>query len=147
MNIWQYTTCGILVLVSISPSISWAKAKPKIEKPEVQAFLEEAERCGGAEGVNAAIAAIYGRTELHYAALYNDIFSVRLLLADEKSTINATDRAGATPLALAAEYGSLQAVKLLLNAGANGAIADKEGRTALDKAQENNHHLIVDLLQ
>ena len=54
---------------------------------------------------------------------------------------------GETALYYAALWGKIQVVEALLNAGADKAVKDKWGKTALDKAQEKNHTAIVKLLR
>ena len=57
------------------------------------------------------------------------------------------DDNGRTALHWAALHGKIQVVEALLNAGADKAVKDEDGRTALDLAQYNNHPAIVKLLR
>ena len=54
---------------------------------------------------------------------------------------------GRTALHRAAYNGKIQVVEALLNAGADKAVKDIDGETALDLAQRNNHPAIVKLLR
>jgi ankyrin repeat protein len=60
---------------------------------------------------------VEGRTDLHYAALANDVAAVgeRLAAGDDP---DASDRQGFTPLHLAAQEGALNAAEILLDHGA-----------------------------
>ncbi len=82
-----------------------------------------------------AISAMFGEEEL-----------TRLLLA-HGAKVNEPDGPGVTPLMFAAEYGYLDIVKLLLDHGANPVITDKQGKTAYDKAKENQHTAVANLLE
>ena len=60
------------------------------------------------------------------------------LLIDEGADLNATMMAGITPLHLAASYGSLESVKLLVENGARIDTVDDLGQSATDRAEMNN---------
>ncbi len=84
---------------------------------------------------------------MHDAALGGHA-DVIVLLLDWGARIDATDRdAGATPLMLAASLGRATAVALLLRRGANAALRDHAGRTALDRAKETDEDDTVKLLE
>ncbi len=51
------------------------------------------------------------------------------------------------PLAIAADHGSIELLRLLLANGADAALPDRLGRTALTAAEENGHAQIVALLR
>jgi uncharacterized protein len=71
-----------------------------------------------------------GRTELHYAALANDVAAVedRLAAGDD---LDASDRQGFAPLHLAAQEGSLAVARELLDRGATVDQPNAFGNTAL----------------
>lgn len=94
---------------------------------------------------------IPGYTLLHVAAVRIDTAALRWLLPKGLKNVNhrnprgwilpkgldvnARNSLGETPLLLAAEKGNAEAVKLLIEGGADKSIADKKGRTPLQLAQ------------
>ena len=91
-----------------------------------------------------------GRTPLITAALYGATECVRLLLArggKEKLELDAQDDAEWTGLYWAAYSSNREAIELLLEAGADPAIRNEDGKTALDVAREKGHQPCIALLQ
>jgi len=88
----------------------------KKNKPAILAMLEK-----GAQ-VNRP-----GWTALHYAAAAGDLDIMKLLL-ERHAHIDAASPTGTTPLMLAAQEGQEDAVKLLLQAGADAALKDRAWR-------------------
>ena len=87
-----------------------------------------------------------GTTALHWAAHWNDVETVRLLL---KAGANpkVTNRFGASPLAEAAALGSAALVEALLNAGADAkALTTPDGETVLMTASRAGNEAAVKLL-
>lgn len=78
-----------------------------------------------------------GWTPLHYAATGGHVDIVQILL-DENAYIDAESPNKSTPLMMAAKYGSLAAVKLLLESGADPRLRNQLGMTAIDFAQQAN---------
>lgn len=88
-----------------------------------------------------------GGTPLHDAALGGSADVINLLL-DRGANINAVDReSGATPLMLAASLGRASAVAALLKRGADPALKDLRGLTALDRAKKAEDPEIIRLLE
>lgn len=78
-----------------------------------------------------------GWAPLHYAAT-NGHLAIMSLLLEHHAYIDAESPNGTTPLMMAAHYGSPESVKLLLEAGADPAIKNRLGLTAIDFAQRAN---------
>ncbi len=76
-----------------------------------------------------------GWTPLHYAATGGHIAIMRLLL-DNHAYIDAASPNGSTPLMMASQYGTNDAVKLLLDAGADPMLKNIKGLTAIDFARQ-----------
>ena len=64
-------------------------------------------------------------------------------MLDAGAAINHANKQGETALMRAAGAGSQFAVEILLEAGAEPALTDFTGRTALDLARENRRNRIV----
>jgi len=78
-----------------------------------------------------------GWTPLHYAATKGHL-AVMTMLLDENAYIDAASPNGTTPLMMAAHYGTPQAVKLLLEAGADPMLKNDLGLNAQDFANKAN---------
>lgn len=78
-----------------------------------------------------------GWAPLHYAAAGGHIDVIQLLL-DENAYIDAESPNKTTPLMMAAHYGSPEAVKLLLEAGADPTLRNELGLTAANFAEGAN---------
>ena len=74
-----------------------------------------------------------GWAPLHYAASRGHIPMIDLLL-EHHAYIDAESPNRTTPLMMAAGYGSVQATRILLRAGADATLKNAEGLTALDFA-------------
>jgi ankyrin repeat protein len=82
---------------------------------------------------------------LHYAATSGNPQVVQLLL-EHYAYIDAESPNGSTPLMMAAMYGSAEAVRVLLDAGADATVKNAIGLTALDFAQKAGHEDAVALI-
>ena len=89
----------------------------------------------------------FGRTALMYSASGPYPGTVRTLL-ERGANPNSRDAVEHwTPLMFAAAEGQADVVRALLSHGANGAVTDDDGDTALDFARRNGHAEVVRLLE
>lgn len=86
-----------------------------------------------------------GWAPLHYAATGGSQAILSLLL-DSHAYIDAESPNGSTPLMMAAMYGTPQAVKLLLEAGADPLLKNQQSLTAIDFARRASRTESVELL-
>ena len=68
------------------------------------------------------------------------------VLIDAKANLNVTDAKDNTPLHYAAGYGQLEPVKMLVGAGADISLKNKDGHTAQEIAKMNAQEEIMKLL-
>lgn len=86
-----------------------------------------------------------GWTPLHYAASTGQVAVIEFLL-ENSAYIDAESPNGSTPLMMAAMYGSPEAVKVLIQAGADLGIKNQLGLTALDFAVRGNRQNAKELI-
>lgn len=80
-------------------------------------------------------------------AAKNDVATIIGMLLDRGADPNSLDRATGQPaLHIASEAGSLSAATVLLAAGANGSLKDKQNMRPLDLALKAGHEAIAELL-
>ena len=89
-----------------------------------------------------------GWTPLHYAVsnAHTDTLAITQLLLDHSAYIDAASPNGSTPLMLAAMYGPIDAVKLLLQEGADPSLKNQLGLSAIDFANRASRQDIADLI-
>jgi len=131
-----------------------AKADPKAKDSKgvwdsLMLALSEG-RGGAAEkliaaGATVPSAPVNGLAPLVHAIYGGDLQSVRLVLAT-KPDLGARDDDGWSALELAAYNGYPQIAMELLRAGIDPDLKDKEGKTALDRAKQNQRTEIIALL-
>lgn len=87
-----------------------------------------------------------GWTPLHYAATGGHVPVIEFLL-EHSAYIDAESPNGTTPLMMAAMYGSPEAVKHLIQAGADLQVRNGANMTALEFAQRGNRPNNIELMQ
>jgi ankyrin repeat protein len=139
------TTLTLLPPEGSLPSRNDTSRSSSISEPDSALF--DAIRGRDLEGVKASIkngantlAEQKGWLAIHYCAKHG---SKRILLAvieagTPDAVVNARDKAGKTPLHIAAELGSVEVGKILLQRGAEHHAKDEDGDTPLDMA--NKYH-------
>lgn len=86
-----------------------------------------------------------GWTPLHYAASQADTALITLMI-DNYAYIDAESPNGTTPLMMAARYGTLEGVKLLLEEGADPMLKNQLGLTAYDFAMQGERKDSAELI-
>ncbi|XP_061906883.1 ankyrin repeat and death domain-containing protein 1A-like isoform X5 [Entelurus aequoreus] len=97
------------------------------------------------KGLNANAMNVHGRTALHYAVAGKNKEAVELLLR-RRVRVDQRDKFGVAPIHLAAWFGSLDILKLLVRAGAEQKIENEEGLNIMHCAAVNNHTDIVEYI-
>ena len=99
-------------------------------------------------GADATITEGTGINLVHWATITNRPDVIPVLLA-AKADLNATDENGFTPLMYAAtvDEGNIDAATVLLKAGADRSIRNKENRTPLDQARYYKHTKLAEALK
>lgn len=108
-----------------------------------QTAVETWGRFGSHLGMNPVLSAAvggFGLPSSFWVSLLN------ALLLENPNHVHSTNRNGATALALAAQFGNVEAVKTLLAAGAAVDAADIQGATGLVGATFNGHVSTVEAL-
>lgn len=122
--------------------IAWPKTQVEWRSPKDESPLMIASLRGQTQIVRQLIArdadvSKPGWAPLHYAATGGHLEIMQILL-DAYAFIDAESPNKSTPLMMAAKYGSAAAVKLLLEAGADPAVRNELGMSAVDFAQSSN---------
>ena len=87
-----------------------------------------------------------GRRALNWAAWYNDVPVVELLLA-AGAEIDAVNNTGFSPLHHAAEAGSPDAARALIAGGADPDLTNFAGRVPIQTARANGNTKLVEILR
>lgn len=130
--------------------IDWPKtdlnaANPANETPLMMAVLKGHTALAAAMLDKDADVNKQGWAPLHYAATSGHIELIRLLI-EKHAYIDAESPNGSTPLMMAAQYGTLSAVKLLLEEGADPLLKNQLGLTAIDFAQRAQRKENADMI-
>ena len=131
--------------------VVWPKTRVDVRNPQDESPLMLAALRGQLELVKKLVerdADINktGWTPLHYAATGGHVPVIEYLL-DNSAYIDAESPNGTTPLMMAAMYGSPEAVKHLIQAGADLQVKNGAHMTALDFALKGNRPNNIELMQ
>uniref|UniRef100_A0A3Q3J6Y3 Death domain-containing protein n=1 Tax=Monopterus albus TaxID=43700 RepID=A0A3Q3J6Y3_MONAL len=101
------------------------------------------------KGLNANAKNVHDRTALHYAVAGKNSGAVQFLL-QRRVKVDQKDKYGVAPVHLAAWFGNVEIMKLLVQAGAESKVENEEGLNIMHCAAINNHpeiieHIINDL--
>ncbi len=83
---------------------------------------------------------------IHLAAASNYLGALQALLDRRPQDVDAKTNIGITPLMMAATEGHAEAVRLLLQFGADCTLQDDEGLTAKDVASRNGNEALIPFL-
>lgn len=130
--------------------IEWPKTNVEWRTPQDESPLMMAALKGHADLARKLIARgadinKTGWTPLHYASTHGHLAIMQMLL-DEHAYIDAESPNGTTPLMMAAHYGTTEAVRLLLEAGADPLLKNQLGLTAIDFANRGNRPDAAELI-
>ena len=130
--------------------IDWPKTNVEVRTPQDESPLMMAALKGEIDLCKRLIARDAdvnkpGWAPLHYAATGGHVGIMELLL-EHHAFIDAQSPNGTTPLMMAAHYGTPAAVKLLLDAGADTAMRNQLGLTAIDFAHRANRQDAANLI-
>ncbi|KDN51501.1 hypothetical protein RSAG8_00046, partial [Rhizoctonia solani AG-8 WAC10335] len=84
---------------------------------------------------------------VHGYAVGGNLEKLGELLTEQPELVNSRDEFEYTPLHLATDRGHLEAVRLLLDKGADALLKDQDGDTSLEIATAAKHQAIAELLQ
>ncbi|XP_014897663.1 ankyrin repeat and death domain-containing protein 1B isoform X2 [Poecilia latipinna] len=88
---------------------------------------------------------VHNRTALHYAVAGKNKEATQFLL-QRRVKVDQKDKYGMAPIHLAAWFGSLEILKLLVQAGAEQKVENEEGLNIMQCAAINNHTEIVEYI-
>lgn len=86
-----------------------------------------------------------GWTPLHYAATKGHLPLIKLFI-ENHAYIDAESPNGSTPLMMASMYGTPEAVKLLLDEGADPLLKNQQGLSAIEFAQRASRQDVADMI-
>jgi hypothetical protein len=90
----------------------------------------------------------YGSTVMHYAAMYQPVSTIKLLLKLDSRLITYKDDQGRLPIHCAAKHNNRDVISLLVKAGSPLNEPDKYGATLLHErmSSDTDTHLTIELL-
>jgi ankyrin repeat protein len=138
-GVWLVTLCWAAnAATAAEPDVRIVEAAARQDTTAVRSLLKQ-------RGVNVNVARADGATALLWAAHWNDLQTVDVLLK-AGANVNAADDHGVTPLAQACENASTALVEKLLQAGANPNAVQESGLTPLMIGAHTGNVVIVKAL-
>ena len=145
--------CGVAALAAaLLGATGIAQTRGAGAGPEGEPLIDAVRAGDGAavrslldQGVSPRTAEIDGTTALHWAA-HHDHPAIAGLLLEADAAVDATNRYGVTPLALASLNGSTEMIARLLEAGADPNLPNPEGETPLMTAARTGNAAAIDSL-
>ena len=89
---------------------------------------------------------IFGSSALMCSSSHGHVDALKVLISSSKVEIDLVSRFGQTALMKAAQAGKLTSIEILLDKGANASTLNKQGKNALQIAEEKEHRSVVDYL-
>ena len=131
-----------------APKIKVESRTPQDESPLMMAAMRGDLKVATALIAKDADVNKTGWTPLHYAASSSqgEQLAVAKLLLENAAYIDASSPNGSTPLMMAAMYGNVDTLKLLLDEGADPTLKNQLGLTAVDFAQRADRKDMVELI-
>ena len=100
-----------------------------------------------ARKVDINVRSLGGRSAYHGAAMNGATSALNKLISVDETRVDDVNNNDVTPLMLAAMYGHVECVKLLLLHKSNFRLKNKGGYTALDFARRFNYVVAIKLLE
>jgi len=89
----------------------------------------------------------FGSSALMCSASHGHLDALRTLCANGNVDINLLSRFGQTALMKAAQAGKLESIKILLDHGADPTVRNKQGKGAIEIAEEKGHPHVAEFLR
>jgi len=89
----------------------------------------------------------FGSSALMCSASHGHLDALRTLCANGNVDINLLSRFGQTALMKAAQAGKLESIKILLDHGADPTVRNKQGKGAIEIAEEKGHAHVAEFLK
>jgi ankyrin repeat protein len=141
--------CLVAALAGLASTVSAQDAQPQLWDASIAGdtvAIRQALRNGAKVDSLDTRRAANGRRALNWAALYNHVPAIHVLLAAGAS-VDSSNRTGFAPLHHAAEAGALEAAQALLKAGANPRLVTLSGGTPAAVARARGFAAVAQLLE
>ncbi|KAK4054224.1 hypothetical protein OIV83_001250 [Microbotryomycetes sp. JL201] len=138
--------------IDCAKQLGWSTSEQVPEQAALARNADEPRQARGMKGVSKMATEEIDDTvpmsRLHELAVQGDAEAISIYIKQAGSSINLDelDSYGFSPLHLATDRGHAEAVRILLDAGADPLLQDEDGNIALDLARISEHDDIVALL-